>query len=125
MKSLVVPTLFLFTICGLETAHGADLATGPGIAKEKPAEGRSVEIKGGFMVAYEVKFPESKESFWMDPIPGGEFVMGSPEAEKGRESIEGPQRVITVDPFWMARCDKSSSGYRIIAGLGLLHVRHE
>lgn len=117
MKSLVVPTLFLFTICGLETAHGADLATGPGIAKEKPAEGRSVEIKGGFMVAYEVKFPESKESFWMDPIPGGEFVMGSPEAEKGRESIEGPQRVITVDPFWMARCEVTWSEYKEFMGL--------
>lgn len=113
MKSLL-PFAFLFvTLSSIgQSANADDAPTGPGIVKDKPAEGRSVQIDGGFMVPYEVKFPESEESIWMEPIPGGEFVMGSPVDEAGRESIEGPQRKISVDPFWMARCEVTWSEYK-------------
>jgi formylglycine-generating enzyme required for sulfatase activity len=37
----------------------------------------------------------------MVPIPGGSFVMGSPENEKGHRSDEGPVVQVTVDSFWM------------------------
>ncbi len=39
----------------------------------------------------------------MVPIKGGEFVMGSPEGEKGRQADEGPQHKVKVDPFWMGK----------------------
>ena len=42
------------------------------------------------MKAYEEKFSNSQVKFTMLPIPGGEFQMGSPESEKGRNADEGP-----------------------------------
>ena len=44
-------------------------------------------------------------SFDMLPIPGGEFLMGSPPAEKGREDDEGPQHPVKVGAFWMAKVE--------------------
>lgn len=35
----------------------------------------------------------------MVAIPGGSFAMGSPESEPGRQSDEGPQRRVTIQPF--------------------------
>lgn len=40
--------------------------------------------------------------FGMVPIPGGKFVMGSPETEEGRNEDEGPQVEVELAPFWMA-----------------------
>ncbi|NUQ65509.1 MAG: formylglycine-generating enzyme family protein [Pirellulales bacterium] len=40
--------------------------------------------------------------FGMAPIPGGKFVMGSPDGEEGRSEDEGPQIEVQVAPFWMA-----------------------
>ena len=84
----------------------------PGFVKEKPVEGRFVEVDGGFLVPYEVKIPGTESSFWMEPIPGGEFLMGSPEGEAGRGEFEGPQRKFKVDPFWMARCEVTWGEYK-------------
>jgi formylglycine-generating enzyme required for sulfatase activity len=39
--------------------------------------------------------------FEMVPIPGGKFLMGSPDGEKGREPDEGPQHQVTVSPFYL------------------------
>ena len=41
----------------------------------------------------------------MAPIPGGEFVMGSPELEKAHKPDEGPQHKVKVAPFWMGQCE--------------------
>ena len=84
----------------------------PGFLPTKPAEGRSVKVDAGYMVPYEVTVPGTKVTFWMEPIPGGEFLMGSPDTEQGRESIEGPVRKFTVEPFWMARCEVSWGEYK-------------
>lgn len=36
-------------------------------------------------------------------ILGGTFIMGSPENEKGRDSDEGPQDKVTIQPFYMSK----------------------
>jgi formylglycine-generating enzyme required for sulfatase activity len=41
----------------------------------------------------------------MIAIPGGTFLMGSPDSEKEREAHEGPQHPVTVKPFWMAKTE--------------------
>jgi formylglycine-generating enzyme required for sulfatase activity len=46
-----------------------------------------------------------KVKFDMVPIRGGKFRMGSPASEKGRKPDEGPQHEVTIEPFWMGRCE--------------------
>ncbi len=46
--------------------------------------------------------PGTDVVFRMVLIPGGEFVMGSPKHEPGRDDDEGPRRLVSVDSFWMS-----------------------
>jgi sulfatase modifying factor 1 len=43
-----------------------------------------------------------KMTFDMVLIPGGKFIMGSPDNEAGRKPDEGPRREVTISPFYMA-----------------------
>ena len=45
--------------------------------------------------------PGSTASIRMIAIPGGEFMMGSPEDEPMRKEDEGPQRTVRISPFFM------------------------
>ena len=38
-------------------------------------------------------------------VPGGEFTIGSPESEAGRQPNEGPQYKAKVGNFWMGKCE--------------------
>ena len=38
-------------------------------------------------------------------IPGGQFMMGSPDDEEGRDDNEGPQREVAIAPFAIARTE--------------------
>src|SRR5262245_53333099 len=82
-----------------------DASTTKGIAMEKPAEGRVVQVDGGYMVPYTETIPGTDVTFEMVPIPGGEFLMGSPESENDRADDEGPQVRIKVEPFWIGKCE--------------------
>ena len=55
--------------------------------------------------AYRESIAGTEISFEMLPIRGGEFLMGSPEDEAGRNKDEGPQRRVRIAPFWMSRCE--------------------
>ena len=105
MKKIVLALTLLFSATSIA-------AEKPGLVSKKPTEGRFVETDQGFMVPYQVTIPGTKVSFWMEPIPGGEFVMGSPESESGREDIEGPQKTAKVAPFWMARLEVTWAEYK-------------
>lgn len=50
---------------------------------------------------YTEKIPGSEITIQMVPINGGSFLMGSPSAEVGRGSDEGPQKEVKVNSFWM------------------------
>ncbi|WP_435892868.1 formylglycine-generating enzyme family protein [Oceaniferula spumae] len=41
----------------------------------------------------------------MLPVKAGEFQLGSPDAEPGRNADEGPQKKIKVDAFWMSKTE--------------------
>ncbi|QDS95845.1 Serine/threonine-protein kinase pkn1 [Roseimaritima multifibrata] len=75
----------------------------PGISKEKPAEGPFVEVKEGYMVPYTTRIPGSDVTFEMVPIPGGTYMLGSPESDPAHKEDEGPQVKVTIDPIWVAR----------------------
>ena len=51
---------------------------------------------------YEQSIPGALLKFKMVPVKGGNFTMGSPENEKGREADEGPQKTFSISPFWMS-----------------------
>ena len=63
------------------------------------------------MRPYTQKVPGTAVSFDMVPIPGGTFMMGSPPLEKGRRDDEGPQFRVTVEPFYMGKCEVSWPEY--------------
>jgi formylglycine-generating enzyme required for sulfatase activity len=68
---------------------------GPAARAEPPGEHK----------AYKETIPGTAVSFEMMPIPGGNFVMGSPAGEEGRKDDEGPQHPVAIRPFWMGKCE--------------------
>lgn len=52
-------------------------------------------------------------AFEMVYVPGGEFAMGSPAAEPGREANEGPQHKVKVGGFWMGKCEVTWNEYDV------------
>ncbi len=84
-----------------------------GIATEKPSEGPFVELPDGtYMVPYTTRIPATDVEFTMIPIPGGKFMMGSPESEEDRNDDEGPQFEVTVEPFWMGKYEVTWDEYQ-------------
>ena len=48
---------------------------------------------------FEQAIPGTDVTIHLTELPGGTFLMGSPDKEKGRATNEGPQREVTVAPF--------------------------
>ncbi|TWT92882.1 Formylglycine-generating sulfatase enzyme [Botrimarina colliarenosi] len=76
----------------LAIAAAPVLASGetPGVATERPAEGRYVEVDDVFLVPYEATIPGTDVSFWMEPIPGDK----------------------TLAPYWIGRTEVTWAEYR-------------
>jgi len=53
----------------------------------------------------------------MVSIPGGTFLMGSPENEEGRSSDESPQHRVTVKPFFMGKFTITQAQWQAVAAL--------
>lgn len=89
----------------------AEPDSSPGVVSEKPASGPFVEVDGKFLVPYVEKIPGTNVSFEMIPVPGGEFLLGSPAEEAGRTDDEGPQVRIRTAPFWIGRSEVTWAEY--------------
>jgi len=79
------------------------------------ASGKDVEAQmptESAFEAYTKKIPGTEVAFEMLPIPDGDFLMGSPEAEPGRKADEGPQVRVSVDAFWMGKHEVSWGEYQ-------------
>src|SRR5690606_13080308 len=70
----------------------------------------SLLIQNGF-ISYTDTIPGTDISFEMVPIRGGEFLMGSPANEPGRDADEGPAHTVKVDPFWMGKFEVTWDEY--------------
>jgi formylglycine-generating enzyme required for sulfatase activity len=53
----------------------------------------------------------------MVSIPGGTFLMGSPNSESGREDTESPQHGVTVQPFFMGKYAVTQAQWKVVAAL--------
>lgn len=105
-------------LCVLLMLSGSVIADdSPGIVSEKPNDGPAVETDQGWMIPYETVIPGTNVTFRMIPIPGGEYLMGSAATEAGRNDDEGPQRKVTVAPFWMGECEVTWAEYKLYMDL--------
>ncbi|MEL6895915.1 MAG: formylglycine-generating enzyme family protein, partial [Planctomycetota bacterium] len=85
---------------------------GTGLSRTKPGEGPSVKVGDIYMVPYRATIPGTDAWFDMIPIPGGTYMMSSPEDEEGREDNEGPQVPIVVDPIWVGKYEVKWDEYK-------------
>jgi len=53
----------------------------------------------------------------MVAIPGGSFIMGSPEGEKGSTDRERPQHQVTIQPFYMGKYPITQAQWQAVAKL--------
>lgn len=53
----------------------------------------------------------------MVAIPGGSFTMGSPQSEAERSEAEGPQRTVTIQPFYMGKYVVTQAQWQAVAKL--------
>ena len=65
------------------------------------------------MDPYKITIAGTDVAFEMLPIPGGEFTMGTPPAERGRRDDEGPQHKVKVEAFWMGKHEVTWDEYRL------------
>ena len=88
-----------------------------GVVADRPEQGVAVPIDGGrFMVPYTETIPGTDLTIKFVPIPGGTFLMGSPEDEAGRQADEGPQLNVTVDPMWVATTEVTLGTIQTVHG---------
>ncbi len=76
------------------------------------------------MKPYTEEIAGAEVKFEMVVIPGGKFMMGSPDDEAERKDDEGPQHEVAIDPFWMGKCEVTWDEYELW-GLGLDQQRRE
>lgn len=95
----------LCTFSAVASADQATTALPKGVTTEKPADGPFVEVDGKFMVPYTSTIPGTDIEFTMIPVPGGDYMMGSPDDEEERNDDEGPQVKFSVDPMWVAKTE--------------------
>jgi formylglycine-generating enzyme required for sulfatase activity len=107
--TIVVALLFGARITAAEPAAGINKR---GIVADPPAGVRSVKVDGGYMVSYVERIPVSDASFEMIPVPGGEFLLGSPASEAERGEDEGPLVRVKVEPFWIGKTEVTWGEYR-------------
>lgn len=91
---------YLLTLLCLVPSLLSAAELSPGLVTEKPTSGRFVETDQGYMVPYDVQIPGTDVVFSMEPVPGGEIIVGS------------DRRRYRVDPFWLERYEVTWSEYR-------------
>lgn len=96
-----------FVMC---VAVGAGLSP-VAVSAQSPKDAEAKSEKE--MKAYKQTIPGTEVSYEMVPIPGGEFLMGSPDSEAGRQKDEGPQVKVKIEPFWMGKYEVTWNEYDI------------
>lgn len=86
-------------------------APGPTSAGSKPGARPDAEAAGGGSQAG-VQTKVTPGGVELVLVPGGRFLMGSPEDEEGRNDWEGPQHEVELSSFWLARTPVTNAQYR-------------
>jgi formylglycine-generating enzyme required for sulfatase activity len=76
---------------------------------------RSAQAAAAAFAPYTEAIPDTKVSFDMVPVAAGEYTMGSPANEAGRDAEEGPQAKVKVGAFWMGKAEVTWDEYDLFA----------
>ena len=74
---------------------------------------------------YSENIPGSDISIEMIPVPGGTFMMGSPENEATRSEDEGPQHPVKVDSFWMGAYEITWNQYDLFLNEEISNLKNK
>ncbi len=77
---------------------------------ERIVEARKVTTEDQ-MEDYNISVPLTGAEYTMIAIPGGTFMLGSPDDEPGRGDDEGPQVEVAIPPFWMGKYEVTWGEY--------------
>ncbi|GAA5508107.1 formylglycine-generating enzyme family protein [Novipirellula caenicola] len=110
MLSTPQSRLFLPTAAALCVAFAPLFATADNAVLEVPDAVATTEAE---MKPYAEPIEHTELAIEMVPIKGGTFTMGTPESEADRNEDEGPQREVTVDPFWMGKYEITWDQYDV------------
>jgi len=58
----------------------------------------------------------------MVAIPGGTFLMGSPESEPQRDKSESPQHTVTIQPFFMGKFPVTQAHWQAVASFPKVNI---
>ena len=72
-----------------------------------------VASPAGPMAKYTKTIPGTDVSYDMVPVPVGEFLMGTPEAEPGHQKDESPVHPVRIEAFWMNAHEVTWDEYRL------------
>ena len=105
---IAVAGLALFSVMGFAFWKGPWEQRSFGLAP-----GRAPAFAQPFVVAL-----DNTTRLAMQPIPAGEFEMGSPPTEAPqRQSSEWPRQVRISRPFWMGKCEITRGQYQALTGV--------
>ncbi len=98
-------------------ACGALLGGNRGVAAQVPTSPEAVKNAAAAteaeMKPYTDVIVNGDVTFDMLPIPGGRFLMGSPQDEESRGDDEGPRHEVEIKPFWMGKYEVTWDEYEI------------
>ena len=80
-------------------------------ASSTPSSTEAQTVQSGEHVTQTI--PGTMVSFDVVLLPGGSFEVGSPLDEPGRDEDEGPQRTVTIRPFWMGTTEVTHEAFSI------------
>ena len=106
MSKAVSRHLLTLVYCTLTASLATTLLAGELKVKDSSAK-TAQEMK-----TYDEQIEHTTIKIRMLPIPGGEFVMGSPADEADRNDDE-TQHKVKLDPFWMAETETTWDAYLI------------
>lgn len=89
--------------------HGGNKSFGLGADEEREIFAQATIVNSH--VSFTEQIPGSTVSFNMKAIPGGSFLLGSPDTETMRDVDEGPQVEVIISPFFMAEIEVSWDEY--------------
>jgi formylglycine-generating enzyme required for sulfatase activity len=105
--TIAICVLAALCFAAAQTSLAADPPKSPAEVKDAAAT-TAAEMK-----PYTDVIANGDVTFSMVPIPGGKFVMGSPEGEPSRKEDEGPQHEVEIEPFWMGKCEVTWDEYEV------------